>query len=245
MKVALVTGASRGLGAVIARTLSGDGWAVAVNYSSNTQSASAVVEGIRADGGHAALAQFSVTDADAIETGLHQIREALGPVDLVVNNATGPQPNMPLSEQSWQIYHDQLVFFVKAPLLLLKACISDWRARGSGRIINIGSEAAESGPAEFGHYAAAKSAMIGMTRSWANELGGDGITVNLVEPGFTPVARHADVSEEELQAYRDGVPLGRLARPEDVAGAVAFLASKRADFITGQRLAVNGGRHFL
>ncbi len=244
-QVALVTGASRGLGAVIARALAEEGWAVAVNCHSDTDGAESVAEAIRARGGRAAPAPFDVTEECAVAAGLDSIRAALGPVDLVVNNATGPQPDKPVTEQVWQDYHDQLVFFVKAPLLLLRACLPDWRARGSGRIVNIGSEAAETGPADFAHYATAKSAMIGMTRSWATDLGGDGITVNLVEPGFAPVERHADVAPEELEAYRAGVPLARLARPEDIAGAVAFLASPRADFITGQRLAVNGGRAFV
>ena len=221
-----------------------DGWAVAVNYRSDTDGASAVVEDIRSAGGYATAAQFDVVDPAAISSGLYRIREALGPVDLVVNNATGPQPNIPLPDQDWRDYEAQLLFFVKAPLLLLQACLSDWRARGSGRVINIGSEAANSGPVAFAHYAAAKSAMVGLTRSWANELGRDGITVNLVEPGFTPVERHSEVSEDDLNFYRKSVPLGRLADPEDIAGAVAFLASPRADFVTGQHIAVNGGRQF-
>lgn len=245
MNVALVTGASRGLGAAIARMLAEDGWAVAVNYRSDGDGASAVVDGIRSAGGSAVAAPFDVTDPGAISAALDEIASALGPVDLVVNNATGPQPTRPIAEQGWEDYARQLDFFVKAPLLLLHACLPDWRARGSGRVVNIGSEAAQTGPAGFAHYAAAKSAMIGMTRSWANELGADGITVNLVEPGFAPVERHADVSESDLDAYRGGVPLGRLARPEDIAGTVAFLASSRADFITGQRIPVNGGRHGL
>lgn len=244
-RVALVTGASRGLGAVISRALAEDGWAVAVNFNSNTEGAASVVDDIRGAGGDAAPARFDVTEESAVSAGLDAVRETLGPVDLVVNNATGPQPDKNVTEQSWQDYHDQFVFFVKAPLLLLKACLPDWRRRGSGRIVNIGSEAAETGPAAFAHYAAAKSAMIGMTRSWANELGGDAITVNLVEPGFAPVERHADVAREDLETYRETVPLARLARPEDIAGAVAFLASPRADFVTGQRLAVNGGRTFV
>ena len=244
MPVALVTGASRGLGATIARMLATDGWAVAVNYARSRDDAEAVVHDIHAEGGSAAPFGFDVTDAAQIDGAMEEIRKSLGPVDLLVNNATGPQPTMPVMEQDWEDHAAQLDFFVKAPLLLLKACLPDWRSRGTGRVINIGSEAAEAGPADFGHYAAAKAAMLGLTRSWASELAGDGITVNLVAPGFTPVERHADVGEDDRAAYRAGVPLGRLAEPEDIAGAVAFLASPRADFITGQRLSVNGGRTF-
>ena len=245
MKVALVTGASRGLGAVMARELARAGWAVAINYANDTEGAEAVAEGIRAAGGKAHAAKFSVIDRAQIEAGLKEIAQALGPVDLIVNNATGPQPEMPLMEQSWRTYLDQLEFFVKAPLELLQAVLPDWRARKSGRVINIGSEIAELGNPQFGNYAAAKGAMLSMTRSWANELGPEGITVNLVAPGWIPVERHAGAQQAAIDWYADRTPLGHLGKPEDVAHMVVFLASDKADFITGQKFAVNGGRTLL
>lgn len=242
MKVALVTGASRGLGAVMARELALAGWTVAVNYAKDTQGAEAVAGKIRDAGGRAAAVRFSVIDRSQIEAGLQEIARVLGPVDLIVNNATGPQPEMPLMEQSWRTYLDQLEFFVKAPLELLQAVLPDWRARKSGRVINIGSEVAELGNPNFGNYATAKGAMLSMTRSWANELGREGITVNLVAPGWIPVERHADAQQEALDRYADRTSLGHLGKPEDVAHMVVFLASGKADFITGQKFAVNGGR---
>lgn len=245
MKVALVTGASRGLGAVIARELAKDGWAVAVNYANDTQGAEAVAESIRQGGGQAHAVKFSVIDQMALAEGLEAIRAALGPVDLIVNNATGPQPDMPLMEQSWRTYLDQLEFFVKAPLELLQAVLPDWRARKSGRVINIGSEIAELGNPYVGNYAAAKGAMLSMTRSWARELAPEGITVNLVAPGWIPVERHAGAAQQAIDAYLGQTPLGRFGTPEELAHMVVFLASSKADFITGQKFAVNGGRTLL
>jgi 3-oxoacyl-[acyl-carrier protein] reductase len=241
-RVALVTGASRGLGAEMARALARSGWAVAVNYAHDTESATGVVESIRGAGGSAAPARFDVTDADAVPDGIEAIRRALGPVDLIVNNATGPQPVLAIGEQTWEHYLGQLEFFLKAPLTLLKAVLPDWQDRKSGRIINIGSEVVDIGTARFAHYVAAKAAMVGLTRSWATELGPMGITVNLVAPGWTPVERHANSSAESLENHRKHVLLGRMGVPGDIASVVVFVASPAADYITGQTIAVNGGR---
>ncbi|MDE1991080.1 MAG: SDR family oxidoreductase [Rhizobiaceae bacterium] len=245
MKVALVTGASRGLGAVMSRELAADGWAVAVNYANDTRGAEAVVDSIKQQGGQAYAAKFSVIDQIQLAEGLDAIKSALGPVDLIVNNATGPQPEMPLMEQSWRSYLDQLEFFVKAPLELLQAVLPDWRARKSGRVINIGSEVTELGNPRFGNYVSAKGAMLAMTRSWANELAPEGITVNLVAPGWIPVERHAGVPQSAMDGYVARTPLGHFGTPEDIAHLVVFLASSKADFLTGQKFAVNGGRTLL
>lgn len=244
-KVALVTGASRGLGAVMSKRLAEDGWAVAVNYSSDDAGAARVVDSVLAAGGRAYATRFSVVDQTALTRGLDEICHHLGPVDLIVNNATGPQPEMPLMEQSWQTYLDQLEFFVKAPLELLQAVLPDWRRRKSGRIINIGSEIAELGNPNFGNYASAKGAMLSMTRSWAKELAPEGITVNLVAPGWIPVERHANSPQERIDWYLARTPMGHFGAAEDIAEAVAFLASDKASFITGQKIAVNGGRTLL
>lgn len=245
MRVALVTGASRSLGASIAYALAMEGWSVAVNYNSDVASAEAVVESIRNDGGTAVPAQFSVVDSEDLANGLDTIVRELGPIDLVVNNATGPQPDMPLMDQTWSDHLDQLEFFVKAPFEILKALLPGWRARKSGRIINIGSEAFELGNPHLGHYVAAKGAMLGLTRSWAQELGPDGITVNLVAPGWIPGPRHATFPKSAFDGYLANTPAGHFGEPKDIARMVCFLASEKADFITGQKFAVNGGRTLL
>jgi 3-oxoacyl-[acyl-carrier protein] reductase len=238
---ALVTGASRGLGAAIATSLAAAGWPVAVNYAHDHRGAQAVVARIQDGGGTATPACFDVTDEGAVAGGVRAVVEQLGPVAALVNNATGPQPVMPVTEQTWADHLDQLRFFVKAPLLLLQAVLPAMRAAGSGRVVNVGSEVTDLGNTEFGHYVAAKAAMHGLTRSWARELGPSGITVNTVEPGWIPVERHADASAGALEAYARGLPLAHMGTPDDVAAAVVYLASPAARFVTGQRLAVNGG----
>jgi len=242
MKVALVTGASRGLGAEISRALGAAGWAVAVNYFRNEAAAGRTVAAIKASGGNAIAAGFDVTDDEAVKRGLKAIEAELGPIDLVVNNATGEQPDLSIMEQTWQDHLNQLTFFVKAPTFILQQLLPEWRRRKAGRVINIGSEVVELGNPNLAPYVAAKGAIIGLTRSWARELGPDNITVNLVSPGWIPTERHADATAQAKSDYARMVPLGRQGEPSDLSGMIVFLASDQASFITGQTFAVNGGR---
>jgi 3-oxoacyl-[acyl-carrier protein] reductase len=242
MSVAVVTGASRGLGAAIAKALAADGHAVAVNYAHDQSRAETVVAAITAAGGAARAYRFDVTDEASVEAGVAAIVRDLGPVDVVVNNAIGPHESRAIEEQTWQSHIDQLMFCVKAPLLLLKSVVSDWKARRSGCLVNIGSEVVDIGNARSAPYVGAKAAMVGLTRSWARELGPFDIRVNLVAPGFIPVERHGDVTEEAFDAYRRDVAMNRFGVPADIGAMVAFLASPGGNFITGQTFAVNGGR---
>ena len=241
-RVALVTGSSRGLGAVIAQRLARDGFAVAVNGRPGDELVAAVGRGIRDEGGTAQGFCADVTDEQQVAELAVAIADSLGPVDVLVLNATGPQPEAPVTEVGWADHVAQLDFFVKSPVLLGRAVLPGMQARQSGRIVSIDSEVAHRPPPGRSAYAAAKNAQIGLTRSWARELAPFGITVNTVAPGFIPVERHADVPRPVLQAYLASVPAGRMGTPADIAHAVSFLASEGAGFVTGQRIVVDGGR---
>jgi 3-oxoacyl-[acyl-carrier protein] reductase len=170
------------------------------------------------------------------------VDERLGPVAVLVLNATGPQPEAPLEDVGWDDHMAQLEFFVKSPVLLGRAVVPGMRELGWGRIVEIDSEVVDLPPPGRSAYVTAKTAQVGLTRSWARELAPHGITVNTVSPGFVPVERHADVPAETRAAYLASVPAGRMGTPEEVAHAVSFFASDAAGFITGQRLVVDGGR---
>lgn len=239
--VALVTGASRGLGAVIAARLAAEDWAVAVNYRSDAAGAERVAGKIRAGGGVAEAFGADVTDEDGVRGLVAEIEARLGPVDVLVANATGPQPEVPVEELTWRAHLDQLEFFVKSPMLLLQAVLPGMKAKGRGRVVQIGSDIFERGLPRMSAYVAAKGAQLGLTRSWARELGPHGITVNLVAPGWIPVERHAVVSEQERRDYVAEVPLRRFGTPDEIAATVGFLASGAASFVNGERITVNGG----
>jgi 3-oxoacyl-[acyl-carrier protein] reductase len=215
-RVALVTGSSRGLGSAIARRLARDGLAVAVNDH--------------------------VTDERQVDDLVAAVAATLGPIGVLVVNATGPQPEAPLEDVPWDEYLAQLEFFVKSPVLIGRAVLPGMRASRSGRIVQIDSEVAHRPPPGRSAYAAAKNAQIGLTRAWARELAPHGITVNAVAPGFVPVERHAGVAHDVRSSYVASVPAGRFGTRDDIAHAVSFFASDEAAFVTGQRLVVDGGR---
>lgn len=241
-RVALVTGSSRGLGRAIAGRLAADGLAVAVNGLHHDERVLEVVSAIRNDGGVADAFTADVTVEQQAAELVAAVAGRLGPVDVLVLNATGPQPDAPIEDVSWPDHVAQLEFFVKSPVLLGRAVLSGMRAKRWGRIIQVDSEVVDSPPPGRSAYVTAKSAQVGMMRSWARELAPLGITVNAVAPGFVPVERHADVTEEERRAYLASVPAGRFGTPEEIAHAVSFFASEAASFVTGQRLVVDGGR---
>ncbi len=243
MKTALITGASRGLGAAMARALGRDGVNVAVNYFASPAKAEQVCQQIRDSGGNAHHFPADVRDEQQVAALVAAVTSHFGHIDILVANATGPQPQHAIEDQTWQLHLDQLEFFVKSPLLLLKAVLPGMKQRRFGRVINIGSEVVDLGNARFASYVAAKAAQLGLTRSWASELAPHGITVNLVAPGWIPTERIND-DAASLTDYINRVPAGRTGTPEEVASLVAYLASGAASFINGQAISVSGGNRY-
>jgi NAD(P)-dependent dehydrogenase (short-subunit alcohol dehydrogenase family) len=244
-KTALVTGAAGGLGAEMARMLAAAGASVIVNYHRNTAGAAAVVAQIQASGGRALAFQADAADTEAVAAMVAAGRAALGPVTIVVNNAGREERTAAPTELDWADYQRMIDLNLKAIHNSVRAAHPDMKAARWGRVVNIGSVALNKPFPGSTAYVAAKGAMLGMTRGLAAELGRDGITVNLVAPGWIPVARHARAPAEALEKLVRETPLGHHGVPADVAGVVLFFCSDLAAFVTGTWLPVNGGQTIL
>ena len=240
-RVALVTGSSTGLGKATAKCLGLAGAKVAVNFCSSRVRADETLAELRGAGINAELFQADVTSESEVDAMFSAIEQSLGPVDIVVVNATPAQPLKPIEEYDWAFYQQMLDFFVKSPYLITRRVLPHMKKARHGRIINITSEVFRRGTHPFSAYVAAKGAQTGWSRAMAGELAPWQITVNMVAPGWIPVERHANDPEEMKEGYRKMIPMGHFGLPSDVAGAVTFLASDAAGFITGADIPVNGG----
>lgn len=241
-RVALVTGSSTGLGKATATCLGLAGAKIAVNYAHSKPRADEALADMRAAGITADVFAADVTCEDAIDGMFAAIEKSLGPVDIVVANATPPQPLKPIEEYDWDFHQQMLDFFVKSPYLLARRALPGMKQRKHGRIINITSEVFHLGVAPFSAYVAAKGGQTGWSRSMCHELAPFGITVNMIAPGWIPVERHVNDPQEDKDAYLKTIPMGRWGRPDDVGWAAVYLASAEAAFVTGQTIAVNGGK---
>lgn len=239
-KVAVVTGGSRGIGQAIALELARRGAAVVVNYRSNQAAAQEVVAEIEAMGGRALAVQADVSQWEDAARLVEAATEAFGQVDILVNNAgvTRDTLLMRMSEEDWEVV---LRTNLQGAFHCIKAVARGMVRRRFGRIINITSVAGLAGNVGQANYCAAKAGLIGLTKAVAKELGPRNITVNAVAPGFVETDMTADLPQELKDAAIRMTPLGRPGKPEDIAKAVAFLASEDAAFITGQVLSVDGG----
>ncbi|QEC48088.1 glucose 1-dehydrogenase [Baekduia soli] len=244
-RVAVVTGAAGGFGSAIARRLHAEGARVAL-WDIREDDAVALGQGIAGDGTTLGVG-VDIGDSAAVDAAAARTREALGPIDILVNNAgvVNSAPPWEVTDADWD-WH----FRVNSTgaYYCIRACLPDMRERRYGKIVNIGSVAAQQGrPTTSPAYAASKGAILGMTVSLARNLGADGICVNAVNPGFIKTVIHDQFSAEQLAPLMADIPLDRRGEPgakgipEDIAAAVAFLASPDSDFITGEYLSVNGG----
>ncbi|MFC5498850.1 SDR family oxidoreductase [Caenimonas terrae] len=246
-KVVLVTGAGRGIGAAIAQAFAAEGATVAVNYLSNDAAAAEVVAGCKAAGGDAWAVKADVGSADAVQAMVDQVLADTGRIDVLVNNALrpyafDPQRRKLFGELQWQDYQAQFDGSVGASYNVCKALVPHMQQRAQGSIVNIVSDLVERPVVPYHDYTTAKSALVGFSRNLAAELGPLGIRVNCVAPGLVYPTHGSSATREDFrEAIVAATPLRRIARPEDVAGPVLFLASDWSRFMTGQVLFVDGG----
>jgi 3-oxoacyl-[acyl-carrier protein] reductase len=239
-QTAIVTGSSRGIGEAIALRLADEGARVAVCGSKNLEGAEAVAAKIRKKGREALALKVDVTRVEDVEALLAKVLETWGKVDILVNNAGITRDNLILrmKEHEWD---SVLEVNLKGAYRCLKAVTRTMMKARTGRIINVSSVVGLMGNAGQINYAASKSGLIGLTKSAAKELASRNITVNAVAPGFIPTDMTAELTDELRTRLIEQIPLGQLGKPEDIAAAVAFLASPDANYITGQVIVVDGG----
>ena len=238
--VALVTGASRGIGRAIALQLAGDGYAVAVHCIKSADEAEAVCDQIRTNGGEATAFLCAVADTTAVHRLVQDIQTTMGPITVLVNNAGIAQQKL-FSDITPEEWHRMMAVHVDGVYNTCHAVLPDMLRAHSGVIVNVSSMWGQTGGSCEVHYSTAKAAVIGFTKALAKEVGPSGIRVNCVAPGVIMTDMMADFDEETRTALAEETPLCRLGTPEDVAQAVSFLVSDHAAFITGQVLAPNGG----
>ncbi|ANU10524.1 3-oxoacyl-ACP reductase [Planococcus antarcticus DSM 14505] len=239
-KTAIITGASRGIGAEIARKFAADGAKVVVNYSGSQEKAEAVVADIQANGGEAIAVKANVSDAEAVKAMVDETMKTFGSVDILVNNAGITRDNlmMRMKDDEWD---DVININLKGVFICTKAVTRQMMKQRAGRIVNIASIVGVMGNAGQANYVASKAGVIGLTKTTARELASRGITANAVAPGFITTDMTDQLTEDVQKSMMGQIPLGRFGAPEDVAKAALFLASDDASYMTGQTLHLDGG----
>ena len=236
-KVAFITGGAKGIGSAIVKRLVSDGYKVAFTYNNSEEKANSLANEF---GENCKAYKLDITDSNAVKTVVDDIEKSFGEIAVLVNNA-GVAEQALFTDITDDMWHRMIDTNLSGAFYCSRAVLKYMINRKSGKIINIASIWGETGGSCEVHYSASKSGLIGMTKALAKEVGLSGITVNSVSPGviLTDMTSHFD--EETMNALKEETPLNKIGTPEDVAGAVSFLASKDADFITGQNISVNGG----
>ncbi len=242
-KVALVTGASRGIGAAAAGILARHGAPVAVNYFRSEDAARKVVSEIVAEGGTAIAVMADVRKMDQVEAMVRKVAETLGPIDILILNASITFPVVPFLKYRWEDFEAKLVGELQAAFFCCKAVVPSMVERRKGCIIGVSSGLSRVVGQGFCAHSTAKSGLDSFMKSLALELGPDGIRVNVVAPGLTETDATSFLSQKEKDASAKATPLKRIGLPDDVAGAILFLSSEEARFISGVYLPVSGGMH--
>jgi 3-oxoacyl-[acyl-carrier protein] reductase len=242
-KVALVTGASRGIGAAAAKRLAQSGATVVINYHQNQEAAQKVLENIEAVGGQGIIFKADVTRKDQVEAMVAIVQQRWTAVDVLVNNAYFPFKVGQLHELSWESFHQAVEHELAAFHNCVQACLPGMAAKKAGKIIVISTRLAQQPLPRMGAYAAAKSALESMANTMAIELGPLGIPVNVVTPAFTLTDASMIMPEAYRERVRETRPLKKHLYPEDVAGAIAFLAGDESSMLTGSHILVTGGSH--
>jgi 3-oxoacyl-[acyl-carrier protein] reductase len=242
-KVALVTGASRGIGAAAAKRLAESGASVIINYHQNREAAQKVLDEIQSSGGRGMIFQADVTRKDQVDLMVKAAREHYPAVDVLVNNAYFPFQVGQLHELAWDDFHRAVEHELCAFHNCVQVCLPDMTKKRSGKIIVVSTRLAQQPLPKMGAYAAAKSALESMADTMAMELGPLGINVNVVTPAFTLTDASLIMPEAYRERIRETRPLKKHLYPEDVAGAIAFLAGDEADMLTGSHILITGGSH--
>lgn len=239
-KIAVVTGASRGIGRAIAIRLASEGATVIINYNGSKEKAEEVKKEIEAAGGQAAVYQCNVADYDQCEAFIQKVVKDYGRLDILVNNAGVTRDGL-LMKMTETDFDQVIETNLKGTFHTIRFAARQMLRQKSGRIVNLSSVVGVAGNAGQANYAASKAGVIGLTKSAAKELASRGITVNAVAPGFIDTDMTSVLSEKVKEGAAAQIPLGTFGQPEDVAAAVAFLASEEGRYITGQVLHVDGG----
>lgn len=240
MSIAVVTGASGGIGAEIAKRLAQDGFSVALIYNRNAEKAQKTADEITLSGGSAKTYKCDVRDSSEIASTIEAIERNLGEISVLVNNAGISEQKLltDITDSEWE---NMISTNLSGAFYLCRAVLPYFIHRKSGRIINISSMWGETGGSCEVHYSAAKAGLIGLTKALAKEVAPSGITVNAVSPGVINTEMVTKLGKDTVDMLREEIPVMRLGTPEDVATAVSFLCDDRASYITGQVLSVNGG----